>query len=85
MKLVAWFPSSLEDTRALAVVQDCSTATILESTGIYAPGFSPDRCREQGLSLPISECDNLSMAGDRAAKGQVAGGKSEAQTGGFIT
>jgi hypothetical protein len=32
MKLVAWFPSRLEDTRALAVVQDCSTATILEST-----------------------------------------------------
>ena len=48
MKLVASFPSSLEDTRALAVVQDCSTATILKSAGIYAPGFSPDRCREQG-------------------------------------
>jgi hypothetical protein len=54
MKLVAWFPSSLEDTRALAVVQDCTTATILESTGIYAPGFSPDRCREQGWLLKKS-------------------------------
>src|ERR1700751_5993014 len=30
MKVGAWFPSSLEDTRALAVVQDCTTATILE-------------------------------------------------------
>ena len=54
MKLVAWFSSRLEDTRALGVVQDCSTATILHPTGMYAPGFSSDRCREQGLSPPIS-------------------------------